>query len=289
MSISDIINWFITYSTSKMPGKGRGRPQSAWWSHFEMVEGDIFKDVDIYMIFLLLGNFRLVRCLHCNKLVRRGKDGCTSREASNSGMAAHMRSKHAGQAIEVGVFFSRIELNCYSFPILGPEENWRGQEWIQSASWSQGWDCAWQPPPVQAEVKSWQTGLAEIGNVKLSDNGDNNFVFRLFQLRRRSKWVQNTENTKLTPRSWQQSSLTSSLSIKSTGVLTLVCKSWFLEHPISRAGFQMLTSVLDPTFSLSSDGYYRSLLAKVSMVEKSYPSLSLTSDFFIFSLCISRN
>ena len=228
MSISDIINWFITYSTSKMPGKGRGRPQSAWWSHFEMVEGDIFKDVDIYMIFLLLGNFRLVRCLHCNKLVRRGKDGCTSREASNSGMAAHMRSKHAGQAIEVGVFFSRIELNCYSFPILGPEENWRGQEWIQSASWSQGWDCAWQPPPVQAEVKSWQTGLAEIGNVKLSDNGDNNFVFRLFQLRRRSKWVQSTENTKLTPRSWQQSSLTSSLSIKSTGVLTLVCKSWFL-------------------------------------------------------------
>ena len=88
-----------------------------------MVEGDIFKDVDIYMIFLLLGNFRLVRCLHCNKLVRRGKDGCTSGEASNSGMAAHMRSKHAGQAIEVGVFFSRIELNCYSFPILGPEEN----------------------------------------------------------------------------------------------------------------------------------------------------------------------
>ena len=31
----------------------------------------------------------------------------------------------------------------------------------------------------------------------------------------------------------------------------------------------MLTSVLDPTFTLSSDGYYRSLLAKVSMVEKS--------------------
>ena len=83
---------------------GRGRPQSAWWSHFEMVGGDIFKDVDMYMIFLLPGNFRLVRCLHCNQLVRRGKDGCTSREASNSGMAAHMRSKHAGQAIEVGVF-----------------------------------------------------------------------------------------------------------------------------------------------------------------------------------------
>ena len=102
MSISDIINWFIAYYTSKMPGNGRGRPQSAWWSHFEMVEGDIFKDVDIYMIFLLLGNFWLERCLHCNKLVRRGKDGCTSREASNSGMAAHMRSKHAGQGSPEG-------------------------------------------------------------------------------------------------------------------------------------------------------------------------------------------
>ena len=43
----------------------------------------------------------------------------------------------------------------------------------------------------------------------------------------------------------------------------------------------MLTSVLDPTFTLSSDGYYRSLLAKVSMVEKSYPSLSLTSTPFL--------
>ena len=29
MSISDIINWFIAYYTSKMPGNGRGRPQSA--------------------------------------------------------------------------------------------------------------------------------------------------------------------------------------------------------------------------------------------------------------------
>ena len=86
--------------------------------------------------------------------------------------------------------------------------------------------------------------------------------------------MQSTENTKLTPRSWPQSSLTSSLSIKLTGVLTLVCKLRFLEHPISRAGFQMLTSVLDPTFTLSSDGYYRSLLAKVSMVEKSCISLS---------------
>ena len=31
----------------------------------------------------------------------------------------------------------------------------------------------------------------------------------------------------------------------------------------TRAGFQMLTSALDPSFTLSSDWYYRSLLAKV--------------------------
>ena len=42
-----------------------------------------------------------VRCLHCNKEVRRGKEGCSTREASNSGMASHMRSKHSGEAIQV--------------------------------------------------------------------------------------------------------------------------------------------------------------------------------------------
>ena len=47
-----------------------------------------------------------------------------------------------------------------------------------------------------------------------------------------------------------------------------VCNScpyvyWSLKHHISRGGFQILTSVLDPTFTLSSDFYYRGLLAKV--------------------------
>ena len=32
------------------------------------------------------------------------------------------------------------------------------------------------------------------------------------------------------------------------------------EHIIPRAGFQMLTSTLDPSFTLSSDWYYRGLL-----------------------------
>ena len=63
----------------------RGKSLSPWWSHFEKVDGD----------------FRLVRCLHCNKLVRRGKEGCSTREASNSGMASHMRTKHSGQAVQV--------------------------------------------------------------------------------------------------------------------------------------------------------------------------------------------
>ena len=40
----------------------------------------------------------------------------------------------------------------------------------------------------------------------------------------------------------------------------------FLECSTSRAGFQMLTSVLDPSFILSSDGYYRSLLASSSIL-----------------------
>ena len=67
---------------------GLGRPQSHWWTHFHMVDGD----------------FRLVQCLHCNKLVRRGKAGCSTREASNSGMAKHMKSLHPDQAMQVVLY-----------------------------------------------------------------------------------------------------------------------------------------------------------------------------------------
>ena len=48
-----------------------------------------------------LGDFRLAKCLHCDKLVRRGKPGCTARETTNSGMASHMRTKHSGLALQV--------------------------------------------------------------------------------------------------------------------------------------------------------------------------------------------
>ena len=64
--------------SSTMPGKGRSSP---WWNHFQVVNGD----------------FRLVQCIHCNKLVRRGKAGCSSQATSNSGMATHIW----GQDIEI--------------------------------------------------------------------------------------------------------------------------------------------------------------------------------------------
>ena len=98
----------VIYSRCLVGGglKACGGPTSKW---LEVISLEF---VVTYIIFQLLGDFRLVRCLHCNKLVRRGKVGCTSREASNSGMAAHMRSKHAGQAVEV-VFLLRnwIDVN----------------------------------------------------------------------------------------------------------------------------------------------------------------------------------
>ena len=78
-----------------MPGLGRA--QSPWWNHFQVENGD----------------FRLVRCLHCNKLVRRGKAGCSSREVSNSGMAKHMKSQHADQAMQV-VLYILIPPDCKS-------------------------------------------------------------------------------------------------------------------------------------------------------------------------------
>merc|ERR1719239_48475 len=64
---------------------GQGRQASPWWTHFQVVNDD----------------FRLVQCLHCNKLVRRGKAGCSPRETSNSGMATHIRSRHPEQANQV--------------------------------------------------------------------------------------------------------------------------------------------------------------------------------------------
>ena len=65
-----------TVCSFTMPGKNRSSP---WWNHFQIVDGD----------------FRVVQCILCNKMVRRGKAGCSSKETSNSGMATHMRSREA--------------------------------------------------------------------------------------------------------------------------------------------------------------------------------------------------
>ena len=55
------------------------------------------------------------------------------------------------------------------------------------------------------------------------------------------------------------------LSTKSIGT-KIKCVVRMFEHVYHRAGFQMLTSTLDPSFTLSSDWYYRGLLAKVCVM-----------------------
>ena len=80
------------------------KEQSPWWTHFQAVNG-MYWDVWILDINLCSGDFRVVQCLHCAKIIRRGKEGCLAKACSNSGMAAHMRSRHADQAAEVSDLF----------------------------------------------------------------------------------------------------------------------------------------------------------------------------------------
>ena len=126
---------------------GLGRPQSHWWTHFHMVDGD----------------FRLVQCLHCNKLVRRGKAGCSTREASNSGMAKHMKSKHPDQAMQVVPYIMNA---CCLFNLTPPgsAENRYCQAGEGGCHWWEGWDGEGLPAAVQAEVQGWQGEVAKIGN-----------------------------------------------------------------------------------------------------------------------------
>ena len=58
----------------------RGRTTSPWWTHFQSVEGCTYLKDSFYSE--SLGDFRLAKCLHCDKLVRRGKPGCTARETT---------------------------------------------------------------------------------------------------------------------------------------------------------------------------------------------------------------
>ena len=80
------------------------KEQSPWWTHFQPVNG-MYRDVWIIDSNLCSGDFRVVQCLHCAKIIRRGKEGCLAKACSNSGMAAHMRSRHGDQAAEVSDFF----------------------------------------------------------------------------------------------------------------------------------------------------------------------------------------
>ena len=96
---------FIALFLFTMPGLGR--PLSPWWTHFHMVDGD----------------FRVVQCLHCNKLVRRGKAGCSTREASNSGMAKHMKTRHADQATQVVLYILKA-YSLFNLIPTGSAGNW---------------------------------------------------------------------------------------------------------------------------------------------------------------------
>ena len=51
----------------------------------------------------------MVKCVHCDQILRRGKVGCTPKDTSNSGMASYMRSKHGGQALQVVLFWKHYE------------------------------------------------------------------------------------------------------------------------------------------------------------------------------------
>ena len=89
----------VSSSSHTMP-----KEQSPWWTHFQAVNG-MYWDVWILDINLCSGDFRVVQCLHYAKIIRRGKEGCLAKACSNSGMAAHMRSRHADQAAEVSDLF----------------------------------------------------------------------------------------------------------------------------------------------------------------------------------------
>ena len=62
-------------------------------------------------------DFRLAKCLHCDKIVRRGKEGCSPRECTNSGMGSHMRSHHSGIAAQVLLFFEFTFCNLHCFQV----------------------------------------------------------------------------------------------------------------------------------------------------------------------------
>ena len=122
---------------------GTGRPTSPWWAHFQAVEGCI--QISRFLVIYLecAGDFRVVRCLHCDQLVRRGKVGCTPKQTSNTGMSTHMRTKHLGQAAEVLLWIMMFhKQSCASsgsktgWCCQGGEEDWsRSERWDGARLW----------------------------------------------------------------------------------------------------------------------------------------------------------
>ena len=67
--IRTCLHFCLTAHGAKMPGTGR--PTSPWWAHFQAVEGCIQIIRFLVMNLKCAGDFRVVRCLHSDQLVKK--------------------------------------------------------------------------------------------------------------------------------------------------------------------------------------------------------------------------
>ena len=51
--------------------------------------------------FSLQGDYIKAQCIHCNVVVRRGKEGALKKECYNSSMLAHLKAKHSDVMMQV--------------------------------------------------------------------------------------------------------------------------------------------------------------------------------------------
>ena len=134
----NLFRFFSPIPSSTLPSwrtmPPRGRTTSPWWTHFQSVKGCTYLKDSFYSE--SLGDFRLAKCLYCDKLVRRGKPGCTARETTNSGMASHMRTKHSGSPGDALLWIFVVQ------SLLSPGTD-AGRRWegCQDGDRHEGWDC----------------------------------------------------------------------------------------------------------------------------------------------------
>ena len=72
--------------------------------YLEYLELGQFRNLAMFLILNeSSGDFQQAQCLHCEKVVRQGKPGCTARETTYSGISSHMRTKHSEIALQVNL------------------------------------------------------------------------------------------------------------------------------------------------------------------------------------------